>query len=162
MEVKDLHQYGQGVEAVFKFFSDLDTIRTKLESLGTRHVKILECSENGGVVTTKTEREVPSDVPGLLQKFLGAWNKVVQTEVWRPAAGGGRVCDLKIDVVGVPVSVSGKMALMPTGSGCSNDVRIEVGCRIPFVGGVLADFVGNDTRKNMDAEYAYIKAQIGG
>ena len=156
MEVKDLHQYRKDVEEVFKFFSEPDTIQAKYEGIGARNIKILECSESGGSYLVKIEREVPSDVPGILQKFLGAWNKVVQTEQWQLQEDGIRTCDLKVDIVGVPVNVSGAMTLRPEGEGCVNDVRLTVSCSIPLVGKKLAEFVAGDTKKSMDAEHAYI------
>ncbi|MFO1429090.1 MAG: DUF2505 domain-containing protein [Candidatus Competibacteraceae bacterium] len=160
MEVKDVHQYKKDVAAVFKFFSDPDAIKTKYESIGARNIELLESSESGGTYNNKTQREVPSEVPGILQKFLGAWNKVVQTEQWEAQADGSRVCKMDIDVVGVPVKVAGKMKLRPEGKGCVNEVSINVTCGIPLIGGKLAEFVGNDTKKNMDAEYDYISKHL--
>ena len=160
MEVKDVHHYPQGVAAVFKFFSDPDTIKAKYEGIGARHIEILESAESGGIHTTKTQREVPSDVPGILQRFLGAWNKVIQTEQWELQEGGVRTCEMDIDVAGVPVTATGTMTLRPEGDGCVNEVRIKVTCGIPLIGGKLADFVGGDTKKNMDLEYDYISKHL--
>ncbi len=160
MEVKDVHHYQKGVDAVFKFFSDPDAINAKYEGVGARHIEILESTESGGIHTTKTRREVPSDVPGILQRFLGAWNKVVQTEKWQLQDGGVRRCELGINVVGVPVNVTGAMILRSEGEGCVNEVRIKVSCGIPLIGGTLASFVGGDTKKNMDAEYDYISKHL--
>jgi len=160
LEVKDVHHYQKGVDAVFKFFSDPDAIKTKYESIGARNVELLEASESGRIYSGKTQREVPSDVPGILQKFLGAWNKVVQAEQWEAQEDGSRVCKMDIDVIGVPVKVVGNMNLRPEGKGCVNEVAIKVTCGIPLIGGKLADFVGNDTKKNMDAEYDYISKQL--
>lgn len=160
MDVQGLHPYQQGVDSVFKYFSDSDTIKTKYAAVGARNIEVLECREDGGALTVKIQREVPSDVPGLLKKFLGAWNKVIQTETWQQD-GGVRTCKMDINIVSVPVTVAGTMTLRPEGSGCVNDVQINVHCGIPLVGGKLADFVGGDTKKNMDAEYDYIKGQLG-
>ena len=160
MEVKDVHHYQKGVAAVFKFFSDPDTIKTKYESIGARNIELLESDESDGTYSNKTQREVPSEVPGILQKFLGAWNKVVQTEQWKAQDDGSRACDLQIDVVGVPVKVAGTMNLRPEGKGCVNEVSIKVTCGIPLIGGKLAGFVANDTKKNMDAEYDYISTHL--
>jgi hypothetical protein len=160
MEIKDLHQYDHAVESVFQFFHDPNAVKTKYETIGARNVEILDASEDGGVFTIKIQREVPADVPGVLQKFLGAWNKVVQTERWQTTADGGRTCDLDVDIAGVPVTVTGTMALQPRGEGCANDVRMKVTCGIPLVGKKLAEFVGGDTKKAMDSEYAYIKSHL--
>jgi hypothetical protein len=160
MEVKDVHQYDHNVESVFRFFRDPELVKLKYDGIGSRNVEILDTSEDGDVFTIKIQREVPADVPGILQKFLGAWNKVVQTEHWQTAADGGRTCNLNVDIAGVPVTVTGTMALQPHGEGCVNDVRMKVTCGIPLVGKKLAEFVGGDTKKAMDSEYAYIKTHV--
>jgi len=160
LEVKDVHHYQKGVDAVFKFFSDPDAIKAKYESIGARNVELLEASESGGTYSGKTQREVPSEVPGILQRFLGAWNKIVQQEQWEAQDDGSRACKMDINVVGVPVKVVGSMNLRPEGKGCVNEVTIKVTCGIPLIGGKLAEFVGNDTKKNMDTEYDYISKHL--
>jgi hypothetical protein len=159
VDVHDQHHYDYPADAVFKFFSDPDLIQAKFEGIGTRNVEVLECAAADGGIT-QTKREVPANVPGLLKKFLGAWNKVTQTEEWEQGEDGERVCDLNVEIAGVPVTVSGTMTLRSEGSGCVNDIRIKVSCSIPLVGGKLADFVAGDTEKAMDAEYDYIKTQL--
>jgi hypothetical protein len=160
MEVKDIHHYDHDVNSVFRFFHDPATVKTKYETIGARNVEILDTSEDGSAFTIKIQREVPADVPGILQKFLGAWNKVIQTEHWQTTADGGRNCNLNVDIAGVPVTVTGTMALQSQGDGCVNDVRMKVTCGIPLVGKKLAEFVAGDTKKAMDSEYAYIKSHL--
>ena len=157
MEVKDLHYYTQDVDTVFRVFHDPQFVLAKYEGIGARNIELLECSGEGNSRTIKVKREVPADVPGILKKFLGAWNRVQQNEEWQGDDGGVRVCQLTINIVGVPVKVAGTMTLSPDANGCVNDVRLNVTSGIPLVGGLLADFVGGDTKKSMDAEYVFIK-----
>jgi hypothetical protein len=160
VEIKDLHPYDKDIDAVFKFFSDPKLVKAKFEGIGTRHVEVLETADSQGRGVTRTKREVPANVPGILKKFLGAWNKVEQTEKWQTSNDGVRTCDLEVNIVGVPVNVSGTMTLRPEGKGCVNDIRIKVTCGIPLVGGKLAEFIAGDTKKAMDAEYVYITNQL--
>ena len=160
MEIKALHHYQKGVDAVFKFFSDPDAIKTKYEGIGARNVEILESSEQGSTLNLKSQREVPADVPGILKKFLGAWNTVVQTDNWQVQDDGVRACKMGINVVSVPVTVTGTLTLRPSDAGCTNEVYINVTCGIPFIGGVLADFVGGTIKNSADAEYEYIGSHL--
>jgi len=159
LDIHGEHHYDHPADAVFKYFSDQDLIQAKFESIGTRNVEVLDCAGADGGVTQST-REVPANVPGVLKKFLGAWNKVTQTEEWGSEEGGERVCDLSVEIAGVPVNVSGTMTLRAEGQGCVNDIRIKVSCSIPLVGGKLAAFVAGDTETAMNDEYDYIKAQL--
>jgi len=56
--------------------------------------------------------------------------------------------------------MSGDMALSVRDDGCVNEVRLEVRCGIPLVGGKLADFVGGDAEKAVRAEYEFIRAHL--
>jgi hypothetical protein len=156
LEIRGLHQYNHDVDTVFRVFHDPAFITAKYQGIGARNVELQECSGEGDTRTIRVRREIPADVPSLLKKFLGAWNKVEQTEEWQGQGNGVRSCEMDINVVGVPVKVSGTMTLSPDGSGCVNDVRITVTSSIPLVGKFLAEFVGNDTKKSMDAEYSFI------
>ena len=160
MKIKALHQYNKDVDSVFALFHDVDFMQEKYQGLGARNVKILECAGSAGNYTIKVQREVPADVPGLLKKFLNPWNTLVQSEQWQGASGGPYTCNIAIDISGVPVSIAGKMELRSTAAGCVNEVQLEVKCSIPLVGGKLADFVGSDAEKSMQAEYQFISGRL--
>lgn len=160
MKIKAVHQYKQDVDSVFALFHDVDFMQKKYEGLGARNVKILECAGSAGKYTVKVQREVPADVPGLLKKFLNPWNTLVQSEQWQGESGGPYTCNLAIDISGVPVSITGRMELCSAGTGCVNEVQLEVKCSIPLVGGKLADFVGSDAEKSMQAEYQFLTSSL--
>lgn len=157
MKIKAVHQYAKDVDTVFGLFHDPDFMKAKYEGIGARNVEVLECAGRHAV---KVRREVPADVPSLLKKFLNPWNTVVQSESWDGKAGGPYRCTFEIDVGGVPVGMKGAMELRAEGGGCVNDVQLEVKCGIPLVGGKLADFVGGDAEKAIQAEYEFIRAHL--
>ncbi len=160
MDITDTHRYPCVIANVFKFFSEPNYIKAKFEGIGARNIQIIECAPVDSGYLVKTQREIPSEVPSVLKSLLGAWNKVIQTEQWQLQDGVYR-CQLEVNVVGVPVSVKGTMELRSNEEGCcSNEVKMKVTSGIPLLGGKLAEFVGGDTKKAMDAEYAFIKANL--
>lgn len=161
MKINALHQYDQDVDTVFGLFHDPDFMKDKYVGIGARNVEVLECAGSDGRYNVKVKREVPADVPGLLKKFLSPWNTLVQSEQWVGRAGGPYRCRISIEVSGAPVSIGGEMELRTQDGGCVNDVRIEVKCGIPLVGGKLADFVGSDAEKAIQAEYEFIRSALG-
>lgn len=161
MKINAVHQYAKDVETVFGLFHDPEFMQTKYVGIGGRNVEVLECTGTEGRYTVKVKREVPADVPALLKKFLNPWNSVVQSESWEGKAGGPWRCTFSVDIAGVPVTVKGAMELRAEGGGCINDVRLEVKCGIPLIGGKLADFVGSDAEKAMQKEYEFIRAHLG-
>jgi hypothetical protein len=161
MKIKALHQYAKDVDTVFGLFHDPDFMKVKYEGIGARNVEVLECAGSEGRYTVKVKREVPADVPSLLKKFLNPWNTIVQSETWEGKAGGPYRCKLAVEIAGVPVGMGGEMELRSQDGGCVNDVRLEVKCGIPLIGGKLADFVGGDAEKATQAEYEFIRAHLG-
>ena len=161
MKIKALHQYAKDVDTVFSLFHDPDFMKVKYEGIGARNVEVLECAGSEGRYTVKVKREVPADVPALLKKFLNPWNTIVQSETWEGKAGGPYRCKLAVEIAGVPVGMGGEMELRSQDGGCVNDVRLEVKCGIPLIGGKLADFVGGDAEKATQAEYEFIRAHLG-
>ncbi len=160
MKIKAVHQYAKDVDTVFGLFHDPEFMKVKYEGIGARNVEVLECAGSEGRYTVKVKREVPADVPALLKKFLNPVNTVVQAERWEGKAGGPYRCAFEIDIAGVPVTVKGGMELRTEGGGCVNDVQLEVKCGIPLIGGKLADFVGGDAEKAVQAEYEFIRAHL--
>jgi hypothetical protein len=159
VEIQELHRYAKDVETLFRFFSDPPTIKAKFEGIGARNIQVLESSEQGGVHLTRTQREMPAEVPGILKKFFGEWNKVVQTEHWR-REGSSRTCEFQIDVSGAPVKMHGTMQLRPEGEGCVNDVKLDITSGVPLLGKKIVELVAATSRKGMAAEYAYIRAHL--
>lgn len=157
MKIKALHQYSKDVDTVFGLFHDPAFMKAKYEGIGARNVAVPECAGGEGRYTVKIKREVPADVPALLKKFLSPWNTVTQSETWEGTAGGPYRCTFEIDIAGVPVTAKGAMELRTQGEGCVNDVQLDVKCGIPLVGGKLADFVGSDAEKAIQAEYEFIR-----
>jgi hypothetical protein len=163
LKIQDTHNYDQNVDIVFKAFIDPNFVKAKYEGIGARNVEIVECSEQGGAHTFETKRELPANVPGLLSKFLGAWNRIEQSEAWQGEAGTSRVGINKIGIVSlpsgisVPVTVTGTQTLRPNGDGCTNDIVFEINCGIPLIGKKLAEFVAGDIQKFMGLEYGFTK-----
>jgi hypothetical protein len=159
VEIHELHRYAKDVETLFRFFSDPPTIKAKFEGVGARDVQVLESSESGGVHLTRTQREMPAEVPSILKKLFSEWNKVIQTERWR-REGNSRTCELQIDVSGAPVQMRGTMQLRPEGEGCVNDVRLSISSSVPLLGKKIVELAAVASRKGMAAEYDYIRAHL--
>ncbi len=158
MEIKAQHHYLKDVETVFRFFSDPAAIKAKYEGVGARNIEVLQTAEQGELFLVKTRREVPAEVPAMLKKFFGAWNKVTATERWR-REGGGRACEYDIEVSG-PVQIRGRLHLKPEATGCVNEIAVEVTCGIPLVGKKIVELAAESTRQGIQGEYEYIRSHL--
>ncbi|MEO0972126.1 MAG: DUF2505 domain-containing protein [Pseudomonadota bacterium] len=156
MNVTALHQYSYPLDQVICAFWDIDFYKAKFEAVGARNIAVISEERTDDAFALVIEREVPLEgVPGALKTFLGAWNKIRQSERWEQA-GDEYFNELEIAAAGVPVDLRGTMMLRPEGAGCVNDVHIEVSCSVPLVGHKLMEFVAENTQRGLAEEYRVI------
>ena len=156
MEVKGKHIYAQGVDTMFRSFGDALRIESRFKALGARNIQIDHCRLTKTTLDMTMRREMPVEAPGLLKKFIGAWNQSTQTEHWTGNAVKGYTCDLSIVLNGVPVTVKGHYFLFGDAHQCVNDVALSFQSTIPLVGQKLAEFVGAQAASVMAREYEFI------
>jgi len=160
MEVRDQHAFSQDVDTVFKHFCDSEKVQSKHETLSARNINLVQFDSEETYLNVIIEREVPTDVPKAMKKFLGEWNMIRQTETWTGIPGESYQCDITIDIHGVPVIIKGTEELKTEGEGCVNNIFLEVKCGIPFVGKKLADVVSGQLKKSIREEYQQIQAEL--
>ncbi|OQX39689.1 MAG: hypothetical protein B0D91_01070 [Oceanospirillales bacterium LUC14_002_19_P2] len=160
MKVTARHQYTASVEDIYAFFASETTVNDKYEALGSRKFRIKDLTTGPDTLTIDSRREVPvgDEIPAMLKKFAGEWNRVRQRENWNKNSDGSYSCKLRIDIDGVPVKINGDMTLQPEENGCVNIVDIEINSSVPLVGKALAEFVGQNTEQQMESEYQYIRS----
>jgi hypothetical protein len=156
MRLQARHDYDADPGDVFAMLSDPIFLRAKLEARGDKDVQVLECGPTAGGLRIVTRRMVALDVPGFARRFLRPANAVTQTDVWSdPDAAGTRTGTWQVEASGVPVAMTGTMALTGTSRHSVEDIDGEVSSSVPFVGGRLAGFVCRTAAANLDAEHAF-------
>lgn len=160
MEFKLKHAYKQSVDVLFKAFGTKSVLEKKYAALGARNIEIDTCKLTKSGLTTKFTREVPTNVPGLLKKFLGEWNHVTQEEHWTGTTGKHYESSFTVSFKGVPVSISGTMVLSAEGKGCTNTVVLDVTSSVPLIGKKLAEFIGETAVAEGEKEYQYLKSAL--
>jgi hypothetical protein len=165
MEFTAQHSYEHPPDAVFAALTDFDAVKAKYESVGQRDVQLVQRDESDdGSVTLVTTRVVPLDVPGFAKRFLSPSQTVTQTDEWAPpSADGSRRGTFRVEAKGTPVSVRGTLELAPVGQAASTNVSVvTIECKVPLVGGRIADFVAKDTRAAVDHEQTWLQAHLAG
>lgn len=159
MQVTASHKYDASVEEVFAAFSKADFYKKKFAAVGAKNVEVLEKKKKGGEFFICTQRDMPSEAPAMLQKFLGELTTIVQTESWEPDEDGF-YNSIEIESEGVPVKIEGSMSLQPAAGGSVNKLVFDIDCAIPFVGGKLEAFIAKDMKAVLAAEYKFIKKYL--
>lgn len=97
-------------------------------------------------------------LPSFARRFAGETTRAIQTEEWPDSAGGS----LQIDAPGKPSSIVGTIALVPTGTGTTEVVELEIKVKVPLIGGKLEGLLADQVRNGMDVEHEVGQAWLRG
>ncbi len=116
---------------------------------------------DGGVLLV-VSRELPSSVPGFLERFLPADGRVVQTDDWGPASGGGeRHGTWSVALPGAPATLGGTLRLAPTAAGSSYTISGEVTVKVPLIAGKAERLIGEMVVKLAAKEADLLSRSLG-
>ncbi len=163
MEFTVTHTYDHPADAVFDVLTDIEAVRAKYEAIGQRDVELVSRTDGeDGALSLVTRRVVPLDVPGFAKKVLSPTQTVVQSDEWTgPDDAGVRSGSFAVDAKGTPVQVRGTLRLTATGpTTCTNVSVVTIECKVPLIGGRIADFVAKDTRQAVDHEEEWIRSHL--
>jgi len=159
--VETSHQVSGGVEEVFAILTSPAWPARKAADFGDGSAVVERAVHPDGGVRLVVSRELPSGVPGFLERFLPADRRVVQTDEWGPAAGGERQGRWSVSLPGAPASMGGTMRLEPIAAGCRYAIEGEVTVRVPLIGGKAERFIGEMVVKLADKEADLLSRSLG-
>jgi hypothetical protein len=163
VKLNTIHTFRQPIDDVFAALVDAEAVTAKYESAGQSDVRIVR-GEQGedGSFTLVTTRIVPLELPGFAKKVLSPRQSVTQTDVWSaPDSTGRRSGTFTVEAKGTPVQVHGTLALAPDGaSACTNTIDVVVECKVPLIGGKIADLVAGDTRRALEHEQRWMNEHL--
>ncbi len=157
------HTYKRPVADVFAALTDFDAVKAKYEALGQSDVKLVSREEGeDGSVTLVTRRVVPLELPGFAKRVLSPKQSVTQTDAWSAVdAKGARTGTFVVEAKGTPVRVHGELRLASKGAkGCTNSTAVRIECKLPLIGGKIAEVVAKDTRRAVDHEQAWMSEHL--
>jgi hypothetical protein len=132
------------VDVVVRMLEDEAYISRKATAMGALEHDVTVTDLGGGRTRIRLQRTLPSVVPDFVKPLVGPTIEVVQTEDWGPARpDGSRTGDLRAQIGGAPVALSGSMSLHPTDDGATlHRVEVTVRAKVPFVGGRIEKSIG--------------------
>ena len=133
MDLQAEYEFDADPDTVYAMLTDPEFLRQKFEDAGHSDISV---EVDGGRIVCR--RNVAVDVPGALKKILSPTNTVTQTDVWEKPVDGVRQGTWKVDIKGVPISLSGAMELTATDAGGSVEfITGRIKASVPLVGGKL-------------------------
>lgn len=149
--------------ATIDYPADIETVATMLGDEAFVEDKIrasraVDSSQqivrDGAAFTITTRRVMPVDVvPARFRSFVGTGVDVRMVEAWQAAGpDGARRGTFSLDLAGLPVRVTGSMALTPNDAGCVQTYAGEVKASVPLVGGPIERAAVGAVQKVLDVE----------
>jgi hypothetical protein len=156
MKIHVKHTLKTDVDAAFKLCTEQKNQELVYSKLKCENPKIRR-EGRAPNVKQSVSRVVPATPPAAIRKLVPPTNEVSHTENWG-RDGDGYAADIRIEIKGVPVKISGTKALQPAKGGCTVEWNFDVSSGVPLVGGVIASFAGAQVEQNLEDEFKILKS----
>jgi hypothetical protein len=128
-------------------------VERKAERFGDASAVVARAERPDGGAEISVSRELPSGVPGFLQRFLPKDATVVQRESWDPPDAQGTCRGTwSAELPGAPAQLHGTCTLESSGTGTRQMIVGTAKVSVPLVGGKAEQFVVEMTEKLMAKE----------
>ncbi|HEX4896141.1 MAG TPA: DUF2505 domain-containing protein [Solimonas sp.] len=145
MKFDDKHTFGKPAATVMKMFSDKAYFERKYKDLGFTEIEVLEHEKSASKFRIKVRYTTKNtvSVPDFAKKFIPATAVVTQSDTWDLTKMTGRI---EAEIKGAPVKVVCDMTLKDEGKGAANQLKWNISCGIPLVGGKIEQLTADDIR----------------
>jgi hypothetical protein len=149
------------VEDLFAVLSGEDWAATKAAHLGDDSRVLSHEVGADGSVKVVMSRRLPDGVPGVLQKFLPADQRVTTTDSWGPEQGSARHGTWSAHIDGAPATLGGTMRIEPLAHGNRYTIEGEVKVSVPLIGGKAEAFIAEQIVRLAQKERDVVEKVIG-
>lgn len=152
MKFEEQLRFEQPAATVLRMYTDRSFFERKYKGAGAWDVEVLEHEKSERHFRIKCRFNMKSDapLPDFARKFIGESISVVQQDAWDLQKLTGRI---ETEIRGAPVKISADMALRDEGEGSANELRWNVSCAIPLIGGKLEKVVAQDLQAKSGKDY---------
>lgn len=153
MKFDDKHTFDKPAAAVIKMFSDRTYFERKYKDLGGWDIEVLEHEKSATKFRIKVRYTMKSNVPlpDFAKRFVPDTASITQVDSWDIKTMTGR---LEAEIKGAPVKVVADMTLKSEGKGAANNLKWNISCSIPLVGGKIEKIVAEDIQAKAKADIA--------
>jgi hypothetical protein len=143
--------------ATFRMATRLEHLDQKAHYLGHERHAVLELRERGGLFRSITQRQVDVDLPIWASRMFKPRNMIKQTQLWHPPAwDGARHYDAKVEVSGVPVTITGSGQLTPVGyAETQYTINLTVSSSARFIKRKIETIVAGALTRAIEGEHEF-------
>jgi 1-acyl-sn-glycerol-3-phosphate acyltransferase len=153
------HRYPVPVDVLFDLLTDEKHVEAMWAAVGSRNIRFADPESPPGVRQIRAEREIPTQAPGSLRRFVSERTTIEQTEEWRVH---GEQCQglFRADPRGVPVSTQGTMVLRADEGGCVLEITAGAKSSVPMFGSRLSQLAERQVAHELEGMYAFTLTQL--
>lgn len=149
MKFTDEHIYDAPLATVEKMYFDTGFCPRKYAELGLENIEIVSSSDAPATfhVSCRFLMEPTLTLPGFIRKILPGGERIAvqQSDHWNTLTRKGYL-DIQLLALD-PVHIHCDMSLEEHPRGAVNRMNWTVECKVPLLGGKLADFLGKDIQQ---------------
>lgn len=153
MQFQDNHIYDESLSRIEAMYFDAEFCPRKYAELGLADIRVLSAGHDGHEfhVSCHFLMEPSLPLPGFARKFLGGGVvAVTQTDRWNTATRQGQ---LEFHLEKHPIiKIAAQMSLEEHERGTINRMDWTVECKVPVVGGKLAELLAKDIQSKSAAD----------
>lgn len=158
MKVDHHQDYPATLDTLWKVFGNPEYPEKKYRALGATQFRMLRSNVTSENIEIELERVTPvtlDKVPEWARKFVKPEQTMRHHTRWK-RSGAQVQSTLSVVPVGVPVTVEGTGRIQQTGTDTTRvTLNFEVSCKIPLVGGKVAQLFAEQLKIALEADYAY-------
>lgn len=142
------------IARVAAMLADEEFVAAKVRASGalSQQVDVVGGADESFTVTTR--RQMPTaDIPVHLRSLVGASLEVRQVEAWEPPEAGDRRGTVVVEILGVPVRMTGTLRLVPEPDGTTTQhYEGELKASLPLFAGPVEEHTAEAVRGAIAAE----------
>ena len=154
MHISATVHYDADMAEVTSMLVDTAFVEAKVRASGAlaQDVAIVGAADRAFTVTTR--RQVPTtDIPAQLRTLVGSSLEVRQVEAWEPPDDGDeRRGTIVVEIVGVPVRLTGTLRLVGDGGSTTAHIDGELRASVPLFATIVEDATADAVRAGLAAE----------
>ncbi len=164
MKISKTHHYNIGSRDLIDIYLSKDFFHYRFEMANVHNYQIVQFGPVGDKFVTTVKRpikvRVPTSLPKAIKRLVDRENVAITSMEWELHGEHSRSGNYSFSLEGIPVEVKGTNIISSNGDDATNQLEIEITCRIPFIGKKIASLVAEKIISGIEKDYIGTKHYI--
>jgi len=164
MKIQKTHHYNIRSKDLIGIYLSEDFFHYRFKMANVINYQIVQFGPIGDRFVTTVKRpikvRISESLPKAIKKLVSRENIAVTSMEWELRGEDTKVGNYSFSLEGIPVTVKGTNSIQPNGDGATNQIDIEITCRIPLIGKKIASLVAVKIISGIEKDYIGTKRYI--